>query len=117
MIQIIKGRTPSKSNTYRIIKIGNRASLAKTPETRAYERNFILQCNKYRNKRIEGDFKLDIDVYFPSNRQDLDNSLKVVLDCLQECKAIVNDRACIEINARKFIDKNNPRIEFKIVEI
>ena len=29
-------------------------------------------------------------------------------------KAIKNDNRCVAINARKFIDKNNPRIEFTL---
>jgi Holliday junction resolvase RusA-like endonuclease len=48
---------------------------------------------------------------------DLDNHCKVVLDCLQKAGAIVNDNKCVKIVAEKFIDKVNPRIEFKIVTI
>ena len=48
---------------------------------------------------------------------DLDNSLKVVLDCLQYTKTIKNDNRCAKIVAEKFIDKDAPRIEFCIVEI
>lgn len=60
---------------------------------------------------------LDIDVYFKSDRPDLDNALKICLDMLQSCKAIKNDRLCTEIHARKLIDKDNPRIEFRIFTI
>ena len=56
-------------------------------------------------------------MYFQSNQPDLDNSLKGLLDCLQTCKAIANDRYCVKIVANKFIDKQNPRIEFTIVEV
>ena len=35
----------------------------------------------------------------------------------QTCKAIKNDRYCVKIVANKFIDKQNPRIEFTLVEI
>lgn len=62
-------------------------------------------------------FKLTIDVYYKSDQPDLDNSLKVILDCLQTCKAIKNDRLCAEIHARKLIDKLNPRVEFEIEEL
>jgi Holliday junction resolvase RusA-like endonuclease len=50
-------------------------------------------------------------------RPDLDNGMKILLDCLQGCKAIQNDRQCVEIHARKLIDKNNPRVEFVIEEV
>lgn len=117
MIQTIHGRVPSKSNSYIIVRRGNYSSLAKTKATKDYEKSFFLQCGEYRNKNIQGFFELYLDVYFPSNRQDIDNSAKVVLDCLQECKAIKNDRNCVKLVINKFIDKEKPRIEFKIVEL
>jgi Holliday junction resolvase RusA-like endonuclease len=61
-------------------------------------------------------FKLTVDVFNSSDRPDLDNSFKTILDCLQLCRAIKNDRLCAEIHARKFVDKLNPRIEFQISE-
>lgn len=113
--QIIYGQCPSKSNGYRIITIHGHGSLAKTPATKKYEEDFFMQCG-LRNAGISKRFKLTIDVYFSSDRPDLDNSCKVVLDCLQAAKAIVNDRLCSEIHARKLIDKENPRIEFVLEE-
>lgn len=113
---VILGQPPSKSNSYRIIKIGGHASLGKTTALKNYESSFYKQC-PLRDANISGFFKLYLDVYFQSNLPDLDNSLKVFLDCLQVCKAIKNDRYCTEILARKFIDKNNPRIEFTIKEV
>lgn len=89
----------------------------KTPALSKYEDAFYMQCGKYRNANIEGRFELHIDVYYPSDRSDLDNSLKCVLDCLQHCKAIKNDNKCVKIVAQKFKDEGNPRIEFTITEI
>ena len=91
--------------------------MAKTVKLKEYEKSFYLQCNKYRNKNISGLFELYIDAYMGSQRPDLDNIFKVVLDMLQSCKAIDNDRNCIKIVAQKFVDKKNPRIEFTIKEI
>lgn len=115
--QVIYGSVPSKSNCYRIITLGGHGSLAKTSAMKTFEEKFYLQCGAYRNKKIDGFFELYADVYFQSNQPDLDNSLKGLLDCLQGCKAIKNDRNCVKIVANKFIDKNNPRIEFTIVEV
>lgn len=115
--QTILGSIPSKSNQYRIITIGGHASLGKTSAMKEFEKKFYLQCGAYRNKNISGFFELYVDVYFQSNQPDLDNSLKGLLDCLQTCKAIKNDRNCVKIVANKFIDKNNPRLEFTIVEV
>lgn len=110
---VIYGQPPAKSNSLKIITIKGHASMAKSAKTKKYEDQFELQC-PYRDQNIDKFFSLDIDVYFKSNQPDLDNALKVVLDCLQSCKAIKNDRYCIEIHARKFVDKKNPRIEFTL---
>lgn len=116
-MQLIKGNCPSKSNCYKIIAVNGHASLAKTKALRKYEDDFYIQCNQYRNANIKGYIEFYIDVYYPSQRSDLDNSLKVVLDCLQKCKAIPNDNKVVKIVAQKFLDKDNPRIEFEIKEV
>lgn len=115
--QVIYGNTPSKSNCYKIITLGGHGSLAKTAAMKAYENNFYIQCDKYRNKNIAGYFEFHVSVYYPSQRSDLDNSLKVVLDCLQKCKAIANDNKCVKIVAEKYLDVKNPRVEFEIKEV
>ena len=121
--QVILGVVPAKSNCYRIIILRNKdkdkqhASLAKASALKDYEKGFFLQCNKYRNSNIDTFFQIEIDVYYPNNRSDLDNALKVILDCLQQVKAISNDNLCTRIVANKFIDKLNPRIEFEIKQV
>jgi Holliday junction resolvase RusA-like endonuclease len=117
MKQTIFGNPPSKSNCYKIITLGRHSSLAKTPSLKKYEADFYIQCNHYRNVMIEGYFEFHINVFYPSQRSDLDNSLKCALDCLQKVKAIKNDNKCVKIVAQKFLDKLNPRIEFEIIEI
>lgn len=112
----IHGAVPSKSNSYKIITISGHASLAKQPPLRRYERDFALQC-PLRGEDLQRRFRLDIDVYFVSDRNDLDNALKAVLDCLQGCKAIHNDRLCVEIHARKLVDKTNPRCVMTITPL
>ena len=117
MIQIINGQVPSKSNSYIITFANGHPQLSKGEKLVKYEKSFYLQCNLYRNKNIKGLFQLKINIFNSSQRPDLDNCFKVFLDCLQTCKAIENDRNCIKIEAEKFVDKINPRIEFEIVEL
>lgn len=114
--QIIYGQPPSKSNSYKIIYESGHSSLGKTESTKKYEQDFFMQCT-LRKKGICKRFKLTVDVFFGSDRPDLDNAMKILLDCLQTCGAIKNDRLCAEIHARKLIDKKNPRIEFEIEEL
>jgi len=108
--QIILGNCPSKSNCYRIY--GKR--LVKSNKLKTYEISFAHQCDKYRDANIDQEFELNLKVFYPSRRSDLDNSLKVILDCLEKAGAITNDNKCMKITACKFIDKDNPRIEFFI---
>lgn len=114
--QTIYGQPPSKSNSYKIITIKGHSKLGKTDATKKYELDFFMQCS-LRKKGICKRFKLTVDVFFRSDRPDLDNAMKILLDCLQTCGAINNDRLCAEIHARKLIDKVNPRIEFEIEEL
>lgn len=119
-VQVIHGNPPSKSNSYIIIILKNKdkskqhGSLAKTKQLRQYEKDFALQCNLYRNRNIDCEFGIEVDVYFQTRRSDLDNCLKCLLDCLQQCNAIKNDNQCVKIIATKYIDPANPRIEFTI---
>ncbi|MBR1435234.1 MAG: RusA family crossover junction endodeoxyribonuclease [Bacteroidales bacterium] len=115
--QTILGQIPSKSNQYRVITLHGHGSLAKTKALKEYESSFYMQVGAYRNLMIEGYFELYVRVYFTSMSHDLDNSLKCLLDCLQYTKTIKNDNRCVKIVAEKFLDKEKPRIEFKLVEI
>jgi Holliday junction resolvase RusA-like endonuclease len=115
--QVIFGTTPSKSNSYKIIQIKGVSTLGKTAAVKNYEKDFFIQCNHYRDLNIMGYFELYMDVYYPNQRSDLDNSAKVVLDCLQIIKAIKNDNKLVKMVLRKFLDKANSRIEFVIKEI
>ena len=112
----IYGDVVSKSNQYRIITVNGHASLKKSNAVKAFEEKFYLQ-NPLRNANISNFFAIYLDAYFSSNRKDLDGAFKLVLDVLQSSKTIKNDRLCTEIHARKFIDKNQPRLEFTIVEV
>ncbi len=103
------GTCPSKSNCYRI---GDNR-MYKTKALTEYEKNFFIQC-KNRGKKIEGYFELEMKVFYPNQRADLDNSLKVVLDCLQSSKVILNDNKCTKILVEKYLDKANPRVELEI---
>jgi len=111
----ITGNCPSKSNCYKVIKLGSKCSLGKQKHLKSYENSFKLQMLQYKYELIETEFKFIIDVYYNSRRPDLDNALKVVLDCLQKAGAIKNDNKCIEIVAKKHLDKDNPRIIFSIL--
>jgi Holliday junction resolvase RusA-like endonuclease len=54
-----------------------------------------------------------LDVYRPRKVGDLDNRIKVLVDSLQGF-VYENDEQIVEIHARRFDDKKNPRVEVKI---
>lgn len=113
---VIQGQVPSKSNSY---KIGHNR-LYKSKELVEYENRFkwlLALANGKPSEPINYKFVIEIFVYFQSNRSDLDNSAKIILDCLQNCNVIENDRLCHKLIMHKFIDKDNPRIEFEITKI
>lgn len=115
--QTIEGQVPSKPNCMKVATICGHGTLVKTPALKAYEQSFYMQVGKYRGLGLTGLFKYYCKVYYPSMRSDLDNSLKIQLDCLQKTGTIANDNKCVEIHAEKFIDKENPRLEFRIETI
>lgn len=112
--QIIYGQPPSKSNSYLIINKGRRKGLAKSKSLTEYEESFCMQC-ALRGQKIRQKFAIEVDIFYKSMQPDLDNSLKIILDCLQKCEAIINDRQCVEIKARKFVDKAKPRVELLLI--
>lgn len=111
---VIFGNCPSKSNCYQVITIGGHSSIGKKKALKEYEEKFLWQIGGMKDLNINCPFTFTMDVYYPSLRPDLDNSLKVVLDCLQKTHTIKNDNKCCEIHARKFVDEINPRIEITI---
>lgn len=118
---VIKGNVPSKSNGYRTAvysspKTGKPiARLIKSQELKAYEESFGYQFNPQRRGRFfPGDFSMVLHVYYKDRRRDLDGSLKIILDCLQEYKLIKNDRHMQELFIKRHIDAKNPRIEFEL---
>ena len=113
MITIL-GTIPSKSNGYKF----GRKNMYKSTPLKEYEESFAKQLLQYpKMKMIEGDFSIEIVVYYESRRADLDGCFKILFDLLQNNKIIKNDRHCQKIIAERRIDKLNPRVEFLLTEL
>jgi Holliday junction resolvase RusA-like endonuclease len=57
---------------------------------------------------LTGPLRVYIDIYREAKRGDLDNKIKIILDSLQGIW-FENDAQVVEIHARMFDDKSNPR--------
>lgn len=113
----ILGQAPSKSNCYGVKCFGSKGSMYKKAAVKKYERSFISQIPaKYLNKNIEYYMKVDIDCYYDSRRPDLDNSAKVILDCLQAAGVIKNDNKVYELNMTKNVRSGGSRVDIRISE-
>lgn len=71
-----------------------------------------------------GQVSVEIDSYWPRRRAlpragelalgDVDAPLKLTIDALQAASVLDDDARVVEVRARKFIDKQNPRIEMRV---
>lgn len=87
-------------------------------EARAYKAATYLAAKRVTRKRPipAGDVMLTIDWYRSRRAGDLDKRLGVVIDALQGA-AYENDSQVVELTARRFDDKKNPRLEVTITAL
>jgi crossover junction endodeoxyribonuclease RusA len=78
-----------------------------SPEAKAYKQAVRLLAPRH---IIEGRVAVNVSVFRPAKRGDLDNYLKVMLDAL-EGVLYHNDKQITEIHAFRYDDKENPRVE------
>lgn len=110
----IPGNPPSKANTYRVITVNGHGAIAKGQQAKRYAESFMWHCGKLRDLNIDVPFEIYFDAYFSSKAHDLDNALKEPIDLMGKVKTFKNDNLVMKIVARKFIDKENPRVEITI---
>jgi len=124
----IFGELGSKSNSRRMVSFGGRPRLIKSDKALKYEESSTQQIiNQLRAHRAFTDYvRLSVDVYYSSKRPDLDVALlQDILQTKVDRKtgiklyegAYENDRQVVEIHARKFWEKENPRCEITVEEI
>lgn len=64
----------------------------------------------------EGEFGVEMRLYYDSRRPDINNSTKLILDAL-EGAAYKNDRQVSVLIQRKFLDRQSPRVEIAVWRI
>lgn len=116
----IVGKVVSKANSRRATRSG---LFIKSADGLAFERMALEQIPPDLNP-FKGDVALFATIYYPSLRQDLDESL--VMDVLQERRdrnkqvifngVYVNDRQIKAKIILHVLDRENPRVEFTVVQ-
>lgn len=92
-----------------------RGRMVVSSEAKAYKEQAAWLAKAGGAQMLEGALSLSVDVYRARKAGDLDNKLKIVLDSLQGV-LYANDSQIVEIHARLFDDKHNPRAIVSVKE-
>ncbi len=82
-------------------------------EARAYKAEVAALALTENITPMDGDLIICLDFYRPRRAGDLDNRIKVCLDALNKL-VWHDDSQIVEIHARRFDDKKNPRVEINV---
>lgn len=114
MFQIIVHGTPISTNAaYRKGRAGR--GLFMTEEAKAWKKQIALEAQnmtierRWTDEQYTAPFLVELEIYRPANRGDVNNFDKLVLDALQGI-AYDNDSQVQSLLLTKFVDKANPRI-------
>lgn len=104
----VVGALQSKANSRKLVfnRRTKRPMFIKSKSALAFVDAAVLQIPRL-NPVIMGDVALVIDVYYPSRRNDLDESL--ILDLMQG-RVYLNDRQVKEKHVFHHLDQQNPRV-------
>jgi crossover junction endodeoxyribonuclease RusA len=103
---------PSLNQMYRVVN----GRFLISAVGRGYKKIVEAVCIANRLKPLDGELKVEINAYRPRKSGDLDNLFKVMLDSLKG-SAFHDDKQIVEIHAKRFDDKDNPRVEITVQEL
>lgn len=84
-----------------------------TPRGKNFKNEVKKICQVERVTPFMGDVKVDLRVYRPRRIGDLDGTFKIIFDSMKGY-AFNDDKQIAEITARRFEDKDDPRVEVEI---
>ena len=102
---------PSVNRYWRMPRALGRPILSR--EARLYKSQAGLEARRQGVRQLTGDVLVQIDVYRPARRGDIDNFGKVALDSLNGI-AWNDDNQIIDLHLRRFDDKTNPRLQVRV---
>lgn len=108
---IVQGELCSKSNQRRVARFGQRTAIIKSESALEFVQRFLYTVPRPHTPFTEP-VALTVLTYYKDRRRDLDVAL--LQDCIQKAGIIKNDRQVEEIHAFRYIDKENPRVVFRL---
>jgi len=124
IIRLIVPIPPSVNHLYRNARIKNRIIPVYTQSAIDWRTETILLAKNWANlnqwQMAEGKVIVRLWFYFPDRRKrDTHNTLKALMDALEESHIYENDRYALPHIMNYEVDKENPRVEleFEMVEV
>jgi len=113
----ILGQPFSKANSRRVFMQAGRLRSIKSAKALQYEESALWQLKTALkgHRTLTKDVAVEITIYYPDKRQDLDPSL--ILDIMQKAGVYENDRQVKEMHLFRAIDKTNPRAVITVWEL
>lgn len=113
MITLSLPLPPSINRTYK----RGPGSFYKSDEAKAWEEESLWTLKKqWKKTPLACDVSLIITFYFANKRRDLSSGLKILEDVLEKGGIYKNDRQIRTEMIYKKYDKDNPRVEIRVVE-
>ena len=110
-VQAITLPFPPTANHFKAaIVVKGRARMILTKQAREYKAKVDEILWQAGLMPSSGPISVSVSVFRPRRVGDLDNSLKVVIDCLKGA-AFYDDDQIVRLHALRFDDKDNPRVE------
>ncbi len=111
----VPGKPLSINAAYKVVRLGRRAGLAKSPEAVAYQtrvRLAAIQAMSGREK-LTGDLLFIVTAFWPRRNADSDAATKLTKHALQGV-VYENDRIVVEDRSRRGWDPKSPRVEITV---
>jgi Holliday junction resolvase RusA-like endonuclease len=112
MIRLTLDTPPSANRYWRNVN----GHMVRSREASDYKDYVALLCRTAGMEPLDGDVRINLAIYRPARRGDLDNYLKVAIDSLIGY-AYLDDSQIAEIHATRHEDKLCPRIEIEVTSL
>jgi Holliday junction resolvase RusA-like endonuclease len=111
---VITGRIPSKKNSLRRVKRGNRIFTLPSKQYEEWHEQASWQLKAQKKEKLRPPYAIHIYIYFPDKRKaDLSNKAESIMDLLVDNGIIEDDnwKVVPSLTLTADYDKENPRAE------